>query len=48
MVGERVKVQVLESGVQLLEVFAVSSEGVDLLHLVPHSVLGDVLHFLWD
>ena len=48
MVGKRVKVRVLESDVQLLEVFAVGSEGVDVLHLVPHSVLGDVLHILWD
>ena len=48
MVGERVKVRVLERGVQLLEVFAVGSEGGDLLHLVPHLVLGDVLHVLWD
>ena len=48
MVGDRLKVRVLECGVHLLEVFAEGSEGVDLLHSVLHPGLGDVLHFLWN
>ena len=48
MVGDRLKVRVLECGVHLLEVFAEGSEGADLSHLAHHSLLGDVLPVLRD